>query len=260
MNIPRSAWFVPLVAIALFALVLATGTNHAIFHVLNGISHTTGAAPWPYVTILGDTAVAIALFLPFAMRRLDVLWALALSALLATLFVHGIKPLMSMPRPPAVLAADAITIIGPAHRGNAFPSGHTTTIFVAAGLVWLHVRPLPVRAIVLAVAILVGLSRAVVGVHWPTDILAGAAGGWLCAIAGDTLARRSTIVGRHPAMRALLLVLGTGCAVALLAGLSTGYPQAVTLQRAIGALGIAAVLVAALRRLDPPQLPGSTPP
>ncbi len=259
MNIPRSAWVVPAVAATLFAIVVATGSNRALFHLLNGISHATGAAPWPYITILGDTAVAIALFLPFAMRRIDVLWALALSALLATLFVHGIKPLMSMPRPPAVLAADAITIIGPAHRGNAFPSGHTTTIFVAAGLVWLHVRPLSVRAIVLAVAVLVGLSRAVVGVHWPTDILAGAAGGWLCAIAGDALARRSTL-GRHPAMRALLLVLCTGSAVALLAGLSTGYPQAVTLQRAIGALGIAAVVVAALRRLDPPPLPGSTQP
>jgi membrane-associated phospholipid phosphatase len=258
-NIPRSAWVVPAVAATLFAIVVATGSNRALFHLLNGISHATGAAPWPYITILGDTAVAIALFLPFAMRRIDVLWALALSALLATLFVHGIKPLMSMPRPPAVLAADAITIIGPAHRGNAFPSGHTTTIFVAAGLVWLHVRPLSVRAIVLAVAVLVGLSRAVVGVHWPTDILAGAAGGWLCAIAGDALARRSTL-GRHPAMRALLLVLCTGSAVALLAGLSTGYPQAVTLQRAIGALGIAAVVVAALRRLDPPPLPGSTQP
>ena len=259
MNIPRSAWVVPAVAATLFAIVVATGSNRALFHLLNGISHATGAAPWPYITILGDTAVAIALFLPFAMRRIDVLWALALSALLATLFVHGIKPLMSMPRPPAVLAADAITIIGPAHRGNAFPSGHTTTIFVAAGLVWLHVRPLSVRAIVLAVAVLVGLSRAVVGVHWPTDILAGAAGGWLCAIAGDALARRSTL-GRHPAMRALLLMLCTGSAVALLAGLSTGYPQAVTLQRAIGALGVAAVVVAALRRLDPPPLPGSTQP
>jgi membrane-associated phospholipid phosphatase len=258
-NIPRSAWVVPAVAATLFAIVVATGSNRALFHALNGISHATGAAPWPYITILGDTAVAIALFLPFAMRRIDVLWALALSALLATLFVHGIKPLMSMPRPPAVLAADAITIIGPAHRGNAFPSGHTTTIFVAAGLVWLHVRPLSVRAIVLAVAVLVGLSRAVVGVHWPTDILAGAAGGWLCAIAGDAIARRSTL-GRHPAMRALLLMLCTGSAVALLAGLSTGYPQAVTLQRAIGALGIAAVVVAALRRLDPPPLPGSTQP
>jgi hypothetical protein len=61
-------------------------------------------------------------------------------------------------------------------------------------------------------------------------------------------------------MRALLLMLCTGSAVALLAGLSTGYPQAVTLQRAIGALGIAAVVVAALRRLDPPPLPGSTQP
>ena len=73
MNIPRSAWVVPAVAATLFAIVVATGSNRALFHLLNGISHATGAAPWPYVTILGDTAVAIALFLPFAMRRIDVL-------------------------------------------------------------------------------------------------------------------------------------------------------------------------------------------
>jgi membrane-associated phospholipid phosphatase len=168
-----------------------------------------------------------------------VLWALAVSALLGTLFVHGLKPVLSLPRPPAVLAADAITVIGPAYRGNSFPSGHTTTIFLAAGLVWLHVRSLPIRAAAVAIAIVVGLSRAVVGVHWPMDIAAGAAGGWTCAILGTALAHRWAVTGRRRITQALLQVLGAVCGLLLLVGSGTGYPEAIALQYAAGIVGMA---------------------
>ena len=65
---------------------------------------------------------------------------------------------------------------------NSFPSGHTCAAF-AAGLSW--ARALPWRwgriaAVVLAV--LMGLSRLYVGVHYPTDVLAGAALGTLCGL------------------------------------------------------------------------------
>jgi len=63
----------------------------------------------------------------------------------------------------------------PAVSRALLPVGHTTTIFVAAGLLWLHFESPRVRAAALAIAIVVGLSRAVVGVHWPVDIAAGAA-------------------------------------------------------------------------------------
>ena len=64
---------------------------------------------------------------------------------------------------------------------NSFPSGHTCAAF-AAGLSW--ARALPWRwgriaAVVLAV--LMGLSRLYVGVHFPTDVAAGAVIGALCA-------------------------------------------------------------------------------
>jgi membrane-associated phospholipid phosphatase len=166
------------------------------------------------------------------------LWALAISAILGTLFVHGLKPLLSMPRPPAVLAADAITIIGPALRGKAFPSGHTTTIFLAAGLVWLHFRSMPLRAAAVSVALVAGLSRAVVGVHWPMDIAAGAAGGWTCAIVGTALAHRWAATGSRRITRALLQALGGACGLILLTGSGTGYPQAIALQYAAGVVGL----------------------
>ncbi len=242
-------WGVPLVALALLVLLVATGANRTVFAALNGWSHVTGPGPWPFITVLGDTAVALALFLPFALRRPDVLWALAVSALLATLFVHGFKPIFDEPRPPAVLSPENITIIGAPYRAHSFPSGHTTTIFVAAALIWLHFVSPWVRAITLAAATLVGLSRAVVGVHWPVDIAAGMAGGWIAACLGTSLARRWRF-GLRPMVQALLVVIGIGCAVALLASLKTGYPMAIEFQYAVGAAALASLCFAAFARMN----------
>lgn len=246
-----ATWVVPVAAACIAVVLAATGANRTVFAFVNAWSHVTGPAPWPFITVLGDTAVALALFTPFVLRRPDIVWALAASALLATAFVHGIKPLADLPRPPSVLAGDALTVIGPPYKAHSFPSGHSTTIFVAAALLWLHFRSPWIRAAALGTATLVGLSRAVVGVHWPVDIAAGAAGGWCCALLGTALARRFTVGLRAP-VQALLAIVGAGCAVALLAGLKTGYPQAVQLQYAVGAAALAALALAPLRpaRLD----------
>jgi undecaprenyl-diphosphatase len=57
-------------------------------------------------------------------------------------------------------------------RYEGFPSGHTTTIFAAAFVVgFLSPRWFPAM---LVVAIAVGLSRIVVGMHYPTDVIGGA--------------------------------------------------------------------------------------
>jgi undecaprenyl-diphosphatase len=95
---------------------------------------------------------------------------------------------------------------------EAFPSGHTTTIFafaVALGFLW----PRLYRA-ALAVAIVVGLSRIVVGMHYPTDVIGGFACGvivaWVVrnafAARGWVFSRRrdGTVVARLPAVRKLI--------------------------------------------------------
>lgn len=93
------------------------------------------------------------------------------------------KRLVDRPRPPAQDALMHVT-------GAAFPSGHATQAVAAWGglaLVLVAVVPRhrsPVLAGAAAIVLLVGASRVYLGVHWPTDVLAGYAvgGTWLLTV------------------------------------------------------------------------------
>ncbi|MEP0957685.1 phosphatase PAP2 family protein [Microcoleus sp. FACHB-1515] len=74
-------------------------------------------------------------------------------------------------------------------RYHSFPSGHAMVSLVVLGIIgyWLAVQYPKRRSLILAVTGLwifaTGLSRLYLGVHWPTDVIAGYAAGlvWLIA-------------------------------------------------------------------------------
>jgi len=82
-------------------------------------------------------------------------------------------------RPPLVYPEPRPLV--PTPHSGAFPSGHSATAFACATVIaWASPR-LAVPAFVLAA--LVAWSRVYVGVHWPLDVLGGAALGVLVSIA-----------------------------------------------------------------------------
>ena len=239
-------WLVPAIAALAFLAVLASGSNQSLFLALNRIGPATSDLLWANVTLIGDATVAFAICLALWRRRPDLLWALLFVALLGSAWVRGLKLLFDVPRPPAVLG-DAVHVIGRAYHTHSFPSGHATTAFAIGGLLFLGLRSAAWRTLVLVVALAAALSRSVVGVHWPLDILAGAFGGWLAAVLGVHLAQKTSRVGKHWAIQTLLALLLAACAVALALGHPDDYPQAALLERAIG-LACLAAAAAAFRR------------
>lgn len=64
--------------------------------------------------------------------------------------------------------------------GSSFPSGHTGSSFAAAGILW-QTMPRLYGCLAMVLATLIGLSRIYLGVHYPSDVLAGMLTGLLLA-------------------------------------------------------------------------------
>lgn len=239
-------WFFLPPALALLALlgIVASGSNRELFLSLNQLSAFGGDGLWAHITVLGDGAVVLALLLPWWKRRPDLIGAAVFAALLATLFAHGIKPFANVPRPPAVLPIDSFHLIGNAVRKYSFPSGHSTAIFSFVSVMALLAVPsaarwaTPARLLLIGLAMLVAISRSVVGVHWPIDLLGGMIGGWLSGVAGILLNRHYGWQMKTP-MRVTGFVVPAIAAGLLLFGYNTGYAAPALMQQIIGGLCLA---------------------
>ena len=89
-----------------------------------------------------------------------------------------LKNTLKRRRPPEVIAH--FTSVVQASDQFSFPSGHTMAAFLLAGISTFH---LGVIALPLYLwALLVGCSRVILGVHFPSDIIAGATLGCVIAL------------------------------------------------------------------------------
>jgi len=206
---------------------------HAGFLRLNGLAALTAPWVWEWWTLLGDERVAFALTLFFCRRHPRIFWTLLVAALVAVAYSQSLKHLFSALRPPAVLDAEDFNLIGPGHRKSSFPSGHTVTaaVFFAVWVYYLKVTGL--RLLMIALAVLAGLSRVALGVHWPVDVAAGMFGGVLAAWIGAICVSRAELRVRDPSVHLAFVILASFPAVALLMW-DGGYPGVAGVQTVLG--------------------------
>ena len=130
---------------------------------------------------LGYILVAVLLFIlifRWSAKNSLMFWSAAISALAARLGVTSlIRFFYHHPRPFDVMPVHQL--IG--ESGSSFPSGHASFFFALSAAVYVFNKKLGI--IFFISSALIGLGRIYAGVHWPADVLGGAAvgiiTGWL---------------------------------------------------------------------------------
>ena len=140
-----------------------------------------------FITNLGSAGIiwiiltVVCLIIP---RTRKVGWVMAASLIVGLILCNGIlKNLVARTRPCDVNKSIQLLIKRP--WDYSFPSGHTSASFAAATAIYAIDRRWGAAAYVLAA--LIGFSRLYLGVHFPTDVLAGAVVGILAAKAAQCL-------------------------------------------------------------------------
>ena len=148
----------------------------------HGRSDTVGLLKW--TTQLGSTMVISAALILTAIidyvrrRSREVFLFVAAIGLGQLILANVLKVIVSRNRPPDL---QHLVVV----HGYSFPSGHATaaaSVWMAVALVFGRDRPKLVRALLASAAVLIAVSvaasRALLGVHWLTDVIAGLALGW----------------------------------------------------------------------------------
>ncbi|SET93219.1 phosphatase PAP2 family protein [Paenibacillus sp. NFR01] len=158
-----------------------------LFKWINGRLHNRVLNFWLfYLTHLGGATCSIGVnllifaFAPQPLRTtgLQALTALAVSHIpvaIAKRLYPRLRPYLALP--------DTNTFHNPL-KDHSFPSGHTTAIF-ASTVPYMMAFP-PLAVILLPLACIIGFSRIYLGLHYPTDVFAGAVIG--SAVAAGTMA------------------------------------------------------------------------
>lgn len=110
---------------------------------------------------------------------------LVIPSLVFGLFIQLVKNIVNAPRPAGVGDIN-INFLEPIFQSNSFPSGHTASIFIVC-LIWLKVALTNTKGfqmhyfVIVLCALIISLTRVIVGAHWLSDVLASILFAWLFA-------------------------------------------------------------------------------
>jgi len=236
-------WGVPSIALLLLTLLWLFNQNQHLFFTINGFGQLFDAKYWSYITIFGDVSVIAALVLIFIYIKPELIWTSLIAGLISSLLTQGIKWSLQWPRPGLVIDPENFQLIGSALSSSpAFPSGHTAVAILLASIVCLYWRRVWVFFIIFGFALLVGISRIAIGVHWPADVLGGIVVGWTSAVLGFYFTAHFSNPN-HWITKIIVVILFIN-AINLIIFYDTNYDHTRVLQAIIG---LTCVIIAALR-------------
>ncbi|MBN1559754.1 phosphatase PAP2 family protein [candidate division KSB1 bacterium] len=230
-------WLLSMTALGSLLACYLLELNEALFYDINSTSLYLGSL-WVHLTILGDGLIAALFMIPFLRKQPRTVWAMVWAALVFNVILHILKASLDVPRPPFVLPTETFHLIGPEYHHRSFPSGHTATAAAVAGVIAFGLKSGWRQLGLLVAASLIGLSRIGVGVHWPADVLAGLALGWLSAWIGWKISAKISI-GSGFVFQLITGFLLIAAAIILLVNYDTHYPQTDRLRYALGAILLA---------------------
>lgn len=172
--------------------------DYGILHALQTIRTPLWDAVFRLITSLGDGGFIWILLSALLLIRKDTrrTGILCVLALLGSLLINNIilKNMVARMRP-FDRYEDLIPLVA-RPQDFSFPSGHTGSSFAAAVVMFLNLpRKWGIPAIILAVVI--AFSRLYVGVHYPSDVLAGMVTGTAIAVGVWLVAKKIENVRRN---------------------------------------------------------------
>ena len=145
---------------------------------------------FPIITMLGNagtvwllTGVCLTITKKYRLYGIMIFITLALTY---TLGEFVLKPMIARPRP--FLAFPGRALLIPPPNGYSFPSGHAGSSFSAAMILWRANKK--IGTVGFGLAVLIAFSRVFLFVHYPSDVLAGAVLGVLCAFLTISVCQR----------------------------------------------------------------------
>lgn len=139
--------------------------------------------------------IVVAILIPIIINRDYIYSVLTMGGVVASwIIAYIIKNIFLIPRPFVTLGVTPLFF----ESGFSFPSSHVTIIAALTVLVWRVNRKLGI--VFLIFTILTGLSRMIIGVHYPIDVLAGACFGviiGLCVIWFNTAIKRFAFLEKY---------------------------------------------------------------
>ncbi len=150
--------------------------DNSLFLLINGLHSPFTDPVWLALTTLGDGLLLGIILGAFLLVNPRVTVMGLLIMILSSVAVHIVKAAYPHLRPAEVF--QSAHVVGPLLRFGSFPSGHAAASMSAGLAIAFFCRSRVVGALVVTIAVLIGLSRIFVGAHFPADVL----GGMICAL------------------------------------------------------------------------------